>query len=795
MFFEADQLGGESGGTTRASGRVRFIQGDMAVRADEVTHDAATNTAEAKGHVRIRTGGNVFVGPALRLQLDTEVGEFTEPRFWLTRMNAGGSAQRIEFLGNNRLQAYWTSYSSCTPANTADGQPGEPDWALKTSKVWMDLNTSEGRAEDAVVWFKGVPVLAAPKLSFPLDDKRKSGLLPPSIDYDSNSGFEFSTPYYWNIAPNQDMTLAPRYASRRGVALDTEYRYLLPRDRGDWRVVALPDDRVALRSRGLADLNHLGYLEGAGTADSRTDYDLRWQRVSDDNYWKDFPHNLPAQTRRLYDSHARVEHTLNARNWGLGDSQTLVYGSVQSWQTLKDLSTTTLTEAQLSQITSPYRREPQLGLINRNGQNTGLQWTAQAEFNRFTNADTTLINGNRMLVQGQVSQPFSAGGITFTPKLSLRSSSYDLDRPLANGSTQATRTVPSFSLDSSTSLERPVQWFGTELTQTLEPRVQYLRTAYRNQDGLPLFDTASRDFNAYAIFSENAFTGGDRINDANQVTMGLTSRLLRQSNGAEAMRLGFVQRLLLADQKINPEGDEPITQRLSDQLLLASTSALPNWWLDGTAQLNAQTHAVQRSLMSVRYSPGPWRTVNLNYRYTRDAAEQYEVGWQWPLFGVTPRSGASSAPSWASQTVRATEPSAALDVPGQAATAATRQQAVAESFNFGAARGGSDCQGTWYSVGRLSYSTRDRRMTDAIVGMEYDAGCWIGRVVAQRISTGANQASTRIMFQLELIGLSKLSLGSNPLKPLKDNIPGYRLLRDEKQPATTTGESPLLDDE
>jgi LPS-assembly protein len=775
LFFEADQISGEAGVLTRAAGQVRLVQNELLMRADNVTHTVGNNTVQASGQVRIRQGGNVFAGPSLSMQLDTEQGEFVSPRFWLSKTQAGGSAERIDFLGQNRLLARGTSYSSCTPANTADGQPGEPAWSLKTSQVYLDLDASEGRAENAVVWFLGAPILAFPRLSFPLDDSRKSGWLPPSFDYDSKSGFELSVPYYWNIAPNQDMTLVPQLSTRRGFGLDTEYRYLLPQDSGSWRLVGLPEDRVSLRERGLADLRHLGHIEGSGLKaikslqSSRTDYELRWLRVSDDDYWKDFSHNLPTLTPRLYDSHARFEHMLSASKWGLGESQTQAYGSVQTWQTLKDLDPDA--DPELSQLIAPYRRTPQLGLRSSSTTNQGLNWTVAGEFNRFTHADASLVSGNRVLVQGQISKAYTLGGWSLTPKAALRSTSYDLDQALANGRRNATRTVPSFSLDSGTVLERPVHWFGRDLTQTLEPRLQYVRTAYRDQSGLPLFDTAPRDFNQYAIFSENAFAGGDRVNDANQVTLGLSTRLLDQQSGAEAMRLGLVQKVLLADQRINPDGDTPITERLSDLLLLGSTSVHANWSLDGSAQFAAQNHALQRGLLGLRYSPAPWRVLGLNYRYTRDASEQVELGWQWPVWGAAPRSSDSQA------------------------VADTRQLALSDPLDLSGRRTSrQDCSGTWYSVGRLSYSARDSKLTEALAGVEYDAGCWIGRVVAQRKTVG-QESSTRVMVQLELVGLSRISLGSNPLKALKDNIPGYRLLRDDGQVNTNAGSSPLLEDE
>lgn len=763
LFFEADNLEGEAGVRTRATGSVRLRQGELRVRADELTHTVKENTARALGHVRIDRNGDVFTGPELRLKLDTLEGEFIRPQFWFSRTKAGGQAELVEFLGNNRLRAVNTSYSSCTPSNP-DGSPAEPDWSLKTSGVDLNFETNEGRAENAVIWFKGVPILAAPSLTFPLNDQRKSGWLPPSFQFDSKSGFELTAPYYWNIAPEQDATLAPILSVRRGLGLDAEYRYLTPSDTGVLHVVGLPDDRVAGRSRGLLDYTDKGRLSSASGL-SQTNYDIKWLRVSDDNYWKDFAHGLPSLTPRLYDSHINVERQLNERNWGLGDSQTALYGSVQSWQTLRDLDP--LSDPTLSRIDTPYRREPQLGVRSRSRNEAGLSWSLLGEFNRFTNQDTTKVQGNRVHAVGQLEQAFNLGGLHITPRLSLNTTSYDLDTSLANGQRSATRTVPTFSIDSTMVLERPVTLFQRDLIQTLEPRVQYVRTPYRNQDQLPLFDSAPRDFNQYAIFSENAFTGVDRISDADQVTLGVTSRVIDPRNGAEAARVGVIQKLLLADQRINPNGGGPITQRLSDLLLLGSSTVIPNWTLDSTVQFKAQNHATSAASMGVRYSPGAFRTVGVNYRYTRDNAEQIDLGWQWPLSG------------------------------GRSEMAKVRDQATAaEGMNFGARPAGNGaCGGAWYSVGRLSYSRRDARMTDSLVGVEYDAGCWIGRVVAERVSVGRTQANTRIMFQLELVGLSRISLGSNPLRALKDNIPGYTLLRDDSKAAPATGQAPTFTDD
>ncbi len=757
LFFDADSLDGTSGERTHASGSVRLRQGEMRVRADDLVHTQADNTAHANGNVRIVNNGNLFAGPSLTLKLDTLEGNFVKPQFWFARTQAGGQAELVEFLGENRLRAHNTSYSSCTPADEPDGSPGRPDWVLQTSKVDLDFDKSEGTAEDAVVRFMGVPILAAPSLTFPLDNQRKSGFLPPSFYFDSASGFELSAPYYWNIAPNRDATIAPTMSARRGAGADLEFRYLEAQDSGKLRLFGLPDDALRGGARGLLDFMHKGKLGKIGSL-SQTTYDVKVLRASDDDFWRDFSHIQFSTTPRLYDNHASIETTLNQRDWGLGNSQTTFYGSVQSWQTLRDLDPTA--DPTQSGIDTPYRREPQMGFRNRSVSEAGFVFGLQGEFNRFSNPDPTKVAGNRINTQATVERPFSVGGINVLPRVALRSISYDLDRVTSSNRSSANVVMPTFSLDSGFSMERSVQYFGKDLIQTLEPRALYVYTPYHRQGDLPLFDSAPRDFNQYAIYNDNAYTGGDRLSDANQVTVGVQSRLLDSQTGTEALRVGIAQKVLLADQRINPLDSKPVTQRLSDLLLQASTSVIPNWSADSTVQYSAQNHQTEQGSATVRYYPGAWRSISTTYRYTRQASEQVEVGWQWPIAGRTPP----------------------LEQVMQQATSPDLMD-----LNPRRPTPGGDCRGTWYSVGRITYSMRDQRVISSLAGLEYDAGCWIGRVVTERVALGTSKANTRVMFQLELLGLSQLALGANPLRALKQNVPGYRLLRDEGKPLSTPG--------
>jgi LPS-assembly protein len=715
LILQADELQGRPDLEFEARGNVQLQRGRLKIGTEYLRYDHVADRAYARGKVRIETAdGNWFAGPELSLTLDRFEGWFLEPEYFFARTQAGGRARRIDFLGTDRAQLTGADYTSC--ARNGDGVPA---WLMSTNRVRLDFEANEGVAEGAVLRFMGVPILAAPVLTFPLSDERKSGWLPPSINIDNKSGLEVAVPWYWNIAPQRDATLTPTVYSRRGFGLDSEFRYLAPTHKGDvdWRW--LPTDRV----EGAARHGLQWRQQGTAFGDAATG--LRWrhegQRASDDGYWKDFPRTLRAVTPRLLPLAGEVE-----RDWSLGGFATTAYARVQAWQVLQDAE---------APIEAPYHRAPQLGW-----RGLGRPWGSgpelgfQAEFNRFEltrdNVGPARPNGERVHLLAQASQTFHALGAWITPRASLNLAHYRTDTPMSDGRRSASRTIPSVSVDSGLRFERDARWGQRAFTQTLEPRMLYVHTPYRAQDTLPLFDTAAKDFNVVSLFNDNAFSGIDRVSDAHQLTAGVTSRLIDPTTGAEALRLGVAQRYLLRDQRITPDG-VPLTRRLSDLLLAGSAQLTPRWTIDAALQYSPEIDRTTRSLISARYAPGPFRTLSATYRLTRGASEQVDLGWQWPLY----RAMAAGTPS------------------------------------------GGGCRGTLYGVGRINYSMKDSRITDSLAGLEYDAGCWIARMVAERVSTGRTEATTRLMLQLELVGLSRL--GSNPLSVLKDNIPGYTLLRED----------------
>ena len=707
-----------------AEGQVEFRRGGAVLEADRIDYRYRDDRLHARGRVQISRDGAIYRGPELQVQLDTFQGWFDRPSFDFTRTGAGGDAERLEFLDSARSRAIRARYTSC-PRDDGTG----PAWQLTADRVDLDFDRNEGIAEGAVLRFLGLPILAAPRLSFPVSDDRKSGWLPPTVNLDNRSGIDVSVPYYWNIAPNRDATIAPRILTRRGPGADMEYRYLEPRFAGQLGLDLLPRDRQLNRTRYAWRAQHDGSLGGpvAALREAR----LSWQAlgVSDDDWWKDFPRSTGSLTPRLLTQSAELEQALR---WGaLGGRW---YARLAHWQVLQSAT---------DPILSPYQRSPQLGLAGQARLPAGVDFGFETEFNRFTlgqpgPADGGRPQGTRWHAALALSRPWRAPGWWVLPTLSFNTAWYDTE-----GRASVSRSVPTLSVDAGATFERSVRFLGRDLRQVLEPRLHYVRTPFRAQSHLPNYDSAGKDFNFTSIYSDNAWSGVDRISDSHQLTFGATTRLVRPVDGAEVLRLGLVQRVLFDPQTVTPDDTNPLAdsatplaRKLSDLLLIGSTQVVPRWTFEGTVRYNADTQRAVRSVLGARYDAGDFRALGATYRFTRGQSEQIDFGWQWPVARISGRA--------------------------------------------------SGCNGRLYSVGRINYSMLDSRITDSLLGLEFDAGCWIGRIVAERVSTGRTEATTRLMLQLELVGLSRL--GSNPLRVLKDNIPGYRLLREERSatPATST---------
>lgn len=732
LVLSAQRLSSQVDQSAEAEGGTELRYGELVIRSDRLSYQVADDLAQARGDVRVSHGGNLFSGPALSLYVSRFEGEFLTPSFFIGATGGSGRAASIRFIDSSHFKATSGTYSSCPVQDQR-----EPAWRITARSLTLDLQANEGVAEGAVLRFLGVPLLAAPSLSFPLGAQRKSGFLPPDVFLDNRSGFEWGQPYYWNIAPQRDATFTPFVMTRRGPGLDSEFRYLEPEHSGRVNLDLLPYDRLAGRSRWAVKLDNDGLLG----RDWR--YRLRAEQVSDDDYWKDLSRRVESQTHRLLASDLALSRN-REMSWGQLES----YVRVQRWQPLQGTDP-------LARFNSPYQRSPQIGLrlstaadeavldsFRPWGRRARLEGGVELEYNRFDLPSDGMavpsdpkVTGQRVHLLAHVATPLGGEAWWLIPRLSINAASYSLDQIDSQGRRHPGRVIPTFSLDHGWLFERDTTLFDKAYRQTLEPRVLYVSTPYRAQADLPNFDSAAKDFNFDSIYTDNPFSGVDRVSDLHAVSLGATSRWINARQGEEVLRLGAVQRYLIRDQRITPEGT-PQTKRWSDLLLAASASLSQAWRAEAAIQFNPAIQRSVRTVMRARYSPGPYRTVSLAYRLARGQSEQVEAAWQWPIWGQEGKTQAGAA----------------------------------------------GCAGAWYSAARVQYSLRDRRLTDSVAGLEYDAGCWLLRMGVERLATGRAETKTQFMLQLELVGLSQL--GSNALKVLKDNVTGYRRLSADRSPSS-----------
>jgi LPS-assembly protein len=725
-FVEGDRIQGRTELDTVVEGDAVLRRGDTVIRANRLEYNTPNDLARATGNVRINKAGNIFEGPLLELQVEAFQGFFNEPRYRFLRNDAYGEAERVDFLDDKHAIIRNATYTTC---QRKPGPSWMPDWILRAASISLDQEEETGQASGAVLSFMGLPVLPVPSLSFPIGDKRKSGVLPPTIGIDSKSGLELTLPYYWNIAPNRDATLYPTLMTKRGVDLAGEFRYLEPTYNGVLRGNYLPNDRLRNADRwGFSATHAQNNLQLPALGPSSLNLNLN--RVSDDNYWRDFSRSTGSLTQRLLANDGTLA-------WGW--SGISFSGRVQRWQTLQDPD---------SPILPPYDRSPELtARHSRTNLWQGFDTNVEVDYTHFTRtvtsdvrtafattAEVTQPNGQRSYALAQVSRPWQAPGWFVVPKAQLHTRHYNFDTPLVTGETSGDVSIPTFSLDSGLVLERSTSFFGRSFTQTLEPRAFYVYTPFRDQSRLPNYDSAQNDFNFATVYTENAFSGNDRIADNNLLTLGATTRLLDPDTGAEAAKFGVAQRLRFKDQRVTLPGGTTVSERLSDVLFGASVTLVPQWSADTTVQYNPKLGESIRSTVGVRYNPGNYRVLSAAYRRQQGLSEQIDIGWQWPLNDLWGDKGRNLGP------------------------------------------GMGEGEGRWYSVGRLNVSLKDRRLVDGVMGLEYDAGCWLGRIVIERLQAGTNNSNKRILFQLEFVGFSRL--GSNALQTLKENIPRYQYLRE-----------------
>lgn len=690
VYVQAEEINGRPDREITLNRDVELVRGETRVTANTACFQLVENEVTARGNVAMQRFGDKYNGEELQLNLSSGRGFVLRPAYKMELNNAQGQARRLDFISDEEALVTDGTYSTCDGPN--------PDWYLKSSTLRLDAGRDVGVAGKTIVYFKGVPILGTPAMSFSLSGARRSGWLPPIPGFSAGRA-EIVVPYYFNIAPNRDLTVYPRIMFGRGLQMGATGRYMGETRAGTYsgntHAELLLNDQQTKTDRWL--------LKSVHAQDLTPGWSFGWNLngASDDDYPGDFSRSVATSAERQLVREVRSD--MRGKYWSMS-------ARAQSYQVLQDpasVSDPTLL------VPRPYDKLPEVLFHAGRYDVKGFDWSLDAEITRFSHPDESIVTGNRMVMVPQVSYPIVRPGYFVTPKMMLHASAYQLDRAAAGRPASLRRTLPTFSVDSGMTFERPASLFGRSVTQTLEPRLFYVYTPYKDQNDFPLFDSAEPGFNFAQIFAENRFIGADRVSDANQVTLAVVSRFL-ESNGAERLRLALGQRYYLNEQRVQ------LTEKVrndsrSDLLMAAAGRISETWSVDSAVQYNASSSSVVNSNYGVQWSPGPQKVVNAEYRYVRDEIKNLELSSQWPI------------------------------------------------------------SARWYGVGRISYSLLRHKTVESLIGLEYKADCWVFRMGAQRFVVTTRKNSTPIFFELELNGLSKLGTG-NPLESFYRTIPGYSRL-------------------
>ena len=692
IFLRADRIDGTAEKFVEAAGKVELRTRRETVLADWLRYDFASDEIWGKGDVLIRHGIDWITGPEVRFKRGTETGFFASPQFFVGENGARGSAAEIRFSGPDHYDATDARYTTCVA-------PRE-DWYIRMGELEVDKARMVGTGRDATVYFFGAPIIYSPWFEFPLSNDRKSGFLTPTTGLTGIRGFEYSQPYYLNLAPNYDATITPRVMTKRGVQLGGQGRYLFANGQGEASAEYLHNDHVtgtnryALASRHTQNLDFLPGLVGYWNLN----------KVSDDTYFAD-----------LSDRVGLTSQTTLPREGGFGytNGPWQVLARAQGFQTLQDPT---------APQPIPYNRVPQALVTLQELDWKGLTFAGIGEYAYFR--QPTLTTGQRVYAWPTVAWERQGAAWQVTARTGAHVREYDLNEKRPDAPAAFGYAIPISSVDGSLLFERDWNIAGQNFIQTLEPRAFYVYVPYRNQSKAPVFDTAVDDFNFGQLFSVNRYLGNDRIGDANQLTLALTTRLLEPETGAERLRLAVGQRFYFQDQRV-VLNESPRSAATSDALLGVEGRLSDAWAIIGLWQYNLDSSQTERLNAGLRYTPAPGRVFNASYTYNRQYFDptgkqsqlnQFDLSWQLP---VNPN---------------------------------------------------------WTLLGRWNFSLIDNKTLEAVAGVEYNADCWALRLVGQRLTTSSQTTTNSVYLQVELNGLARF--GTNPLELLRRSVPGYQQTND-----------------
>lgn len=664
------------------SGNTALQRLDQLLRADSLTYNADTTAYDAEGHIRYQERGMLFSADSMKGTTTPEYGVADNVQYQLLGSRGNGVASQAIMLDRDRDKLHDVTYSTCDLHNRV--------WEIEAKTMTMDRDEGLGRAHNVTMRVKGVPFLWLPYMRFPIDNRRQTGFLYPSFGKRSRAGFFVSIPFYWNIAPNYDATFTPTWYADRGGLLDSQFRWLTDTSKGEIDFDYMPDDKIADRNRWYLTFGN----------QTRLPWDLLWntsiRRASDKAWFQDFGENLTTSTVILLNSSSYVTSSGDWWNAGVGtDWYQIVTPGVPD-------------------RAAPYRRLPRV-YFNADrpiGGPGGPEWGVNAQAIRFVKPEA--VGGDRFDFYPYLAWPLQGAAWFLRPEVGVRYTAYNLPQPVAGSNTDhPTRTTPIFDVDAGLIFERDVHLFGNDYTQTLEPRVYYLRVPYRNQNDLPLFDTQPLTFDFWQLFTTNSFSGADRQMNANDLSLALTTRFLDQ-NGVEKLSASLGQIRYFDPQRVTLRpGGRAVDYSGSNYVANLTVSLSDNWRLTTSQQWNPNTDETDVSTVGLQRRLWGDGIVNLDYRYRRDLIEQASMTAEVPV---------------------------------------------------GAA---------WKLVGGYTYSLRDKRAIDAFAGIEWDSCCTAIRILSRHyVYDFKGDSNNAIMFEIQFKGVG--SYGQKAGSFLQNAILGYQ---------------------
>jgi len=622
VVLEADLLENMIDRKLKASGNAILIKADQTIKADLIEFDQISENLYARGNVILDNKSSHIEGAELEYSLSTQTGTIPNASFWTKLNNESsnlnntlrGTASLIFIQGENKKSGENFKVTTC--------EADQDDWYIKASEAEISQKSQRLIAKDVQLEFFGMPVLYSPYANFSFNDQRKSGFLVPSIGSTSKSGLELATPYYFNLSPNSDATLTPRYFSKRGVQLAGEYRYLEKNYYGLANIEYMPNDD-AKSDRNDRYFFKLGHSHSFGNGFSGT---LRYEDVSDDNYFTDMS-SLVSQTSTVsLPQEGKLEY--NDDN----------FAAILMAQKFENLTSS-----------SPYERLPSFqvtydktfeDIYGNNFLETNSRFEI-TEFNRNSDYVGSSPEGTRVTARPSIALPFETSYGYIKPKIIADIKHYDLKN---NSENSKDIFIPTFSLDSAIYFDRQFTFDNIEFSQTLEPRIFYSYTDYEDQSMLPMFDTALVDLNKNSIFSENQFVGGDRVMDSHQITFGAESRIIN-NKGLEKLSITLAQRFYLEDRNVLDESqfnNSDYQSDSSDLFLGIGSSLTEALRLNTELQYNVDEDKTNRFSFNTKYKPNIGKLFDASYRFIRDPnssndIEQLNIAGQWPI-----------APGWSS---------------------------------------------------------------------------------------------------------------------------------------------------